>query len=92
MEHLIKQMEMYAENVTKHGTVSYHSPRAELDSLPKALMITLFANRIQLQQGFSEMIIKKGSSFQERKNNRLTEEEKMFAAAGITKSGTLFRS
>ena len=92
MEHLIKQMEMFAENVTEQGTVSYHSPGDELDSLPKALMIALFANRTHLQQGlFSEMIIKKGSSssFQERKDDRLLQEEKMLAASGFTDSGSL---
>ena len=56
MEHLIKTMEMFAENETEQGTGSYHSPGDELDSLPKALMIALFADWTLLQQGlFSEM-------------------------------------
>ena len=92
MTHLIKHMEMFAENVTKQGTVTYQSPREELDSLPKALLIALFANRIQQQQGFSAMFIKKGSSFQERKDDRLLQEEKMLAEAGLTVSESLSRA
>ena len=94
MAHLIKQMKVFAENVTAQGTVACHSPGDELDTLLRALMIALFANRIQLQQGFSELIIKKGSSssFQERKDDRLLQEEKMLAASGCVDSGQLSRS
>ena len=51
LEHLIKQKEMFAENVTELGTVSYHSPGDELDTLPKALNIALITNMTPLQQG-----------------------------------------
>ena len=93
IEHLIKQMEMFAENVTEQGTVSYHSPGDELDSLPKALMNDLFSNRTQLQQGlFSEMRIKEGLSFQERKDDRLLQEDKFLATSGFADSGLIARS
>lgn len=90
MKQLIKQMETFTENITEQGTVSYYSPGDELDSLPKALMIALFANRVALQQGFSQIIIKKGVS-QETTHSRLLQEEKMLAAAGFN-SGSLSRS
>ena len=79
-------MEMFAATVTEQGTVSYHSPGDELDSLPKALLFALFANMTQLQQGLSEMRIKKGSAFQEIKDNRLFQEEKMLALARLADS------
>ncbi len=60
MESLIKQMEMFTENITEAGTVAYYAPGEELDGLPKALMIALFGNRIQLTDGISEVIIKQG--------------------------------
>ena len=38
------------------------------------------------------MIIKKGSSFQERKDDRLFQEGKMLAGAGFADAGSLSRS
>ena len=49
MEQLIKQMEIFAENVTEQGTVAYHSTGDELDALTKALLIALFEKRIELK-------------------------------------------
>jgi hypothetical protein len=87
---LIKQIEMFTENVTEQGTVSYYAPGNELDALPKALMIALFGNRTELQQGFSEMIIKQGApSITGDSDRRLAQEERMLAAAGFTTVGSL---
>lgn len=60
MEALMKQMEMFQETVTEAGTVAYYAPGEELDSLPKALMIALFGNRVQLTDGSTEAIIHQG--------------------------------
>lgn len=48
---LMKQIEMFTEYTTESGTVSYYAPGEEMDCLTKALMITLFAARVSLQQG-----------------------------------------
>lgn len=58
---LIKQIEMFSENVTEQGTVSYYAPGEELDGLTKALMICCFAGRMSLQHGELPMIILQGS-------------------------------
>jgi len=50
MSNLITQTEMFKENTTEQGTVSYYAPGDELDCLIKALMICCFAGRTLLEK------------------------------------------
>ena len=89
MEALMKQMEMFQESVTEAGTVSYYAPGEELDSLPKALMIALFGNRIALQDGLAEPIFNTGP--EEPKTVQESEDDFLKKALGED-SGNLSQS
>lgn len=65
MEQLTKQIEMFTEHVTEQGTVSYYAPGEELDCLPRALMICLFAARTSLTDTDLTFIIKQGTGTQQ---------------------------
>lgn len=67
MEDLMQQMEMFTEHVTEQGTVSYYAPGDELDSLPRALMIAVFGNRIKLMEGDMPFVINTGFEEQKQK-------------------------
>lgn len=60
MEDLIKQTAMFSEHSSEQGTIAYYAPGDELDCLIKALMICLFAARLQLQHGNNTPIIRVG--------------------------------
>jgi len=62
MEKLIAETEMFTENITEQGTVSYYAPGKERDGLIKALMICCFAGRNSLQELSDEIIVVQGSS------------------------------
>lgn len=62
MEKLIAETEMFTENITEQGTVSYYAPGNETDGLIKALMICCFAGRNSLQELSDEIIVVQGSS------------------------------
>ncbi len=62
MQALVKQLEMFTEYVTEQGTITYYAPGDELDCLPRALMICLFAGRMALQGTDIPVIIKQGST------------------------------
>jgi hypothetical protein len=62
MKFLVKQLEMFTEYVTEQGTVTYYAPGEELDCLPRALMICLFAGRMAMQGTAIPLIIKQGST------------------------------
>lgn len=86
MEALMKQMEMFQENVTEAGTIGYYAPGDELDSLPKALMICLFGNRHQLSDPEPDIIIKHGTEPQ--KTVQQSEDEFLEQVLGVD-SGSL---
>ncbi len=62
MEKLIAETEMFTENISEQGAVSYYAPGAETDGLIKALMICCFAGRNSLQELSDEIIVVQGSS------------------------------
>jgi len=65
MEELMKQTAMFTEHSSEQGTIAYYAPGDELDCLIKALMICLFAGRIQLQHGDNTPIIRRGTPQQQ---------------------------
>lgn len=75
MQKLIGETEMFTENITEQGTVSYYAPGKETDGLIKALMICCFAGRNSLQEISDEIIVVQGSS-SSRKSIKIVDDMK----------------